>query len=106
MEQLTIKQRKEIYLKLAQSFEDGKQNTGLCYAFGSEFPDLDTYSTPYLLLLFPEMALVWASDVKPRQREKIDWREKIYWSEGFPDSDEEGQNIRAMLLYFAAAICE
>lgn len=109
MEQLTNEQRKETYLKLAQSFEERKQLCGLCLAFGNEFPDLDAYTTPYLLLLFPELALVWATDVQPCHKDEIDFTAKnefgVNWYRDFPERDEEGWDIRATLLYFAAAMC-
>lgn len=111
MKKLTKKQRKAIYIKLAESFEKGFIIQGLCYAFIEH--SFSSYDTPVLIKEFPELELLWATKVMPIESQKDmlgGIKQEKYgrcgdWYKEFPSRDEEGQNVRATLLCFAAAMC-
>ena len=97
------KQRKAIYLKLAQEFESGKQRNGLCYAFRNYCEE--SYDPQYLLKQFPELRILWFKQLSLIP-ERADYSGFENYNEEVNYNYEKRRFFRATLLYFAYHITE
>ena len=96
--QYTAKQRKEIYLKIAERFDNNEETRGLCSAFKKYVRNEESYlfNTLTLFIDFPELELVWS--IKVEDTGQLD----VYSL--FPGMDEDGSKFRALLLTFASTL--
>jgi len=101
------KQRKAIYLKLAQEFEFGEQDCGLCKAF-NEYCNGSYY--PYSLLkVFPELKLIWFEKYSKEMNSPYytnHYTGFVDYNEETNHNEEARKSFRAMLLYFAYHMTE